>query len=331
MAWPWTSSAAWCRGGGRHRRAPRRVRARLVVRCRRGSHPLQGRDPRDPNGWPAARHLGRGPSCVGPGGLAGPGAWLGRCPAAPEVGRLDAMTVPLRSRFSPPRGGCSHPCHGAPIEPIGLVLAMQNGQSRLPTGLKPDLRSSPDRWLGRPGLSSARCQKPDPTTRPTCHPQVEAARPGPGAEWRAESRAEWRAESLEQRVLAPSAGAATSSVTTMKLDRRQQDCVAARKRHHLSHAHVQMAAELGMDPRTLGKLDNHRQERWKVPLPAFIEHLYEKRFGHERPADVFSVEERARQRAAHKAAKKEAKKARREAQAGGEAPDDQASQKDRTN
>lgn len=26
MAWPWTSIAAWCRGGGRHRRAPRRVR-----------------------------------------------------------------------------------------------------------------------------------------------------------------------------------------------------------------------------------------------------------------------------------------------------------------
>lgn len=114
----------------------------------------------------------------------------------------------------------------------------------------------------------------------------------------------------------------------MKLDSRQQEWVAARSRHRLSHAHVQMAAELGMDPRTLGKLDNHRQERWKLPLPAFIEHLYVKRFGRERPAEVLSVEERACRRAAHKAAKKEAKRARREAQAAAEAPDDQASQKD---
>ena len=114
----------------------------------------------------------------------------------------------------------------------------------------------------------------------------------------------------------------------MKLDKKQQDWVAARTRHHLSHAHVQMAAELGMDSRSLGKLDNHRQERWKLPLPEFIEHLYEKRFGRDRPAEVLSVEERARRRAAHKAAKKEAKKARREAQAAAEARDDQASQKD---
>ena len=53
-----------------------------------------------------------------------------------------------------------------------------------------------------------------------------------------------------------------------------------------------------MDPRTLGKLDNHRHERWKLPLPAFIEQLYAKRFEHERPAEVLSVEERARRRAA---------------------------------
>ena len=114
----------------------------------------------------------------------------------------------------------------------------------------------------------------------------------------------------------------------MKLDRRQQEWVAARKRHHLSHAHVQMAAELGMDPRSLGKLDNHRQEPWKLPLPEFIEQLYAKRFGRERPAEVLSVEERARRRAAHKAAKKEAKWARRGGQAGAEAPDGRASQKD---
>lgn len=49
-----------------------------------------------------------------------------------------------------------------------------------------------------------------------------------------------------------------------------QDWITARKRHGLSHTHVQMARELGMNPRQLGKLDNHDQEPWKLPLPAFI-------------------------------------------------------------
>src|SRR5262245_36273668 len=48
----------------------------------------------------------------------------------------------------------------------------------------------------------------------------------------------------------------------------------ARKRHRLSPEQVQMARELGLNPKKLGKLDNHRQEPWKLPLPAFIEQLY---------------------------------------------------------
>jgi hypothetical protein len=35
----------------------------------------------------------------------------------------------------------------------------------------------------------------------------------------------------------------------MKLDPRLQDWIAARGRHRLSHAHVQMARELGMNPK----------------------------------------------------------------------------------
>src|SRR5260364_93311 len=31
-----------------------------------------------------------------------------------------------------------------------------------------------------------------------------------------------------------------------------------------------------MNPKKLGKLDNHKQEPWKAPLPEFIKHLYEK-------------------------------------------------------
>ncbi len=43
-----------------------------------------------------------------------------------------------------------------------------------------------------------------------------------------------------------------------------------------------MARELGMNPNMLGKLDNHKQEPWKAPLPVFIEDCYEKRFGKRR-------------------------------------------------
>jgi hypothetical protein len=55
-----------------------------------------------------------------------------------------------------------------------------------------------------------------------------------------------------------------------------------------------MARELGLNPRKLGKLDNHRQEPWKSPLRLFIEQLYRKRFGKDRPDVVLSLEDRAR-------------------------------------
>ena len=82
-----------------------------------------------------------------------------------------------------------------------------------------------------------------------------------------------------------------------------QAWIQARKRHRLSHAHVQMARELGMNPKKLGSIDNHRQEPWKAPLPEFIEQLYLKRFGRERPEVIVSFEERARQLEQKKAAR----------------------------
>ena len=93
-----------------------------------------------------------------------------------------------------------------------------------------------------------------------------------------------------------------------RLSQNIQDWVEARKRFQLSHAQVQMARELGMNPTKLCKLDNHDQEPWKAPLPQFIEHLYEKRFGRERPEVVMSVEERVRANDAKKAARKEARR-----------------------
>jgi hypothetical protein len=90
-----------------------------------------------------------------------------------------------------------------------------------------------------------------------------------------------------------------------KLSTKLQDWVTARKRHHLSHAHVQMARELGLNPKKLGKLANHDQEPWKLTLQDFIVKLYMKHFGRERPETIRSIEEIA----AAKQAKKQAKKA----------------------
>ena len=86
----------------------------------------------------------------------------------------------------------------------------------------------------------------------------------------------------------------------------------ARRRHRLSHAHAQMAYELGMNPTKFGKIDNHRQERWKAPLPQFIESLYFKRFGKDRPDVVVPIEEIMRAAEERKARKREAKRLRRE-------------------
>ena len=101
----------------------------------------------------------------------------------------------------------------------------------------------------------------------------------------------------------------------MKVDQKLQAWIDARKRRHLSHAHVQMARELGMNPKTLGKIDNHQQQPWKLPLAEFIEHLYEKRFGRTRPEEVLSIEELAKRQTAAKARKKANKAQRRAAAA----------------
>ena len=92
-----------------------------------------------------------------------------------------------------------------------------------------------------------------------------------------------------------------------RIPERLQVWIEARKRHHLSHAQVQMARELGMNPMKLGSLDNHRQEPWKAPLPQFIEDLYLRRFGKERPDVVLSIEERVRLDEEKKAAKRSEK------------------------
>jgi hypothetical protein len=99
------------------------------------------------------------------------------------------------------------------------------------------------------------------------------------------------------------------SKTSLFIPNRLKPWIDARQRFRLSHAHVQMALELGLNPKKFGKLANHRQEPWKLPLPDFIAKLYVKRFGRTMPDPIRTVE----QIAAAEAAKKQAKKLRKAA------------------
>ena len=55
----------------------------------------------------------------------------------------------------------------------------------------------------------------------------------------------------------------------------------AKKKYRLSNEILFMAKQLGLNPKKIGSLANHKQESWKAPLPDFIRSLYEKRFGKE--------------------------------------------------
>jgi hypothetical protein len=76
----------------------------------------------------------------------------------------------------------------------------------------------------------------------------------------------------------------------IKIPEKFRIWIDARKKYHLSHAHIQMARELGLNPRKFGKIANHRQEPWKAPLPVFIEDIYFKRFRKKRPDNIKSIE-----------------------------------------
>ena len=60
---------------------------------------------------------------------------------------------------------------------------------------------------------------------------------------------------------------------------KNQIWIEVQKRYHLSDMHIQMAKELGLNPKKFGGLANTKQEPWKAPLPDFIEAIYFKRFG----------------------------------------------------
>jgi len=95
---------------------------------------------------------------------------------------------------------------------------------------------------------------------------------------------------------------------------KYQIWIDVRKRYHLSDVHIQMARELGMNPKKFGKIANEKQEPWKAPLPAFIERIYFKRFGRERPVDVKPIEEVLRSKEIKKEERRKRKQMERESE-----------------
>jgi len=89
-----------------------------------------------------------------------------------------------------------------------------------------------------------------------------------------------------------------------KIPQKLQVWIDVRRRYRLSDAQIQMARELGMNPKKFGGLANHKQEAWKRPLPEFIEDLYLKRFGKACPEKVRSIEQLVKDRAKKKLERK---------------------------
>ena len=61
----------------------------------------------------------------------------------------------------------------------------------------------------------------------------------------------------------------------------------------------------------LGKIDNHRQEPWKAPLPEFIEEIFYKRFKKERPDVVKPLKQILKEQEIKTKTKKKEKEIRR--------------------
>ncbi len=94
---------------------------------------------------------------------------------------------------------------------------------------------------------------------------------------------------------------------TKKLSPKYQTWVDARKKFRLSHAQIQMARELGLNPNKFEKMANHRQETWKLPIGEYIEKLYQKHFGRSQPENVRSIEESLKVKKAKNEARKQRK------------------------
>lgn len=84
--------------------------------------------------------------------------------------------------------------------------------------------------------------------------------------------------------------------------------INVRKKFNLSHTHIQMARELGMDPKRIRQPANpDPKQPGRLPLTKYIEKLYVERFDRTQPDDIRSMEELAAEHLARRAAKKAAR------------------------
>jgi hypothetical protein len=86
----------------------------------------------------------------------------------------------------------------------------------------------------------------------------------------------------------------------------------ARRRFNLSHATVQMARELGLNPKKFGSLADTKSSPWKAPLAEFIAHCYYKAHKRDSPEIVRSLEQVIKDNEAKKARRHERKAQRTE-------------------
>jgi len=70
------------------------------------------------------------------------------------------------------------------------------------------------------------------------------------------------------------------------MSNRNEDWMTAKRKYRLTDVQIQMARELGMNPRKFGSLANNKQEKWKAPLADFIEELYFNRFRKDKPDTI---------------------------------------------
>ena len=75
------------------------------------------------------------------------------------------------------------------------------------------------------------------------------------------------------------------------MSRNIEEWVDAKRKFKLSDKHIQMARELGLNPRKFGSLDNNKQQPWKAPLKDFIERIYYKHFKKDEPDVIKPLEQ----------------------------------------
>ncbi|GMU52485.1 MAG: hypothetical protein AMXMBFR33_16310 [Candidatus Xenobia bacterium] len=94
-----------------------------------------------------------------------------------------------------------------------------------------------------------------------------------------------------------------------KPDPNMEQWIDARQKHRLTNEQVQMARELGLNPRRLDQVSGDK------PLAEYLAALYQERFGRDCPEEVVSIEQMARNLELEKVRRQEQRRRARAANA----------------